>query len=271
MFKSFTAYRYAGPCAGRNVPFEPCGSLQAEASGFVRRDDEFAVVRIERKSVPAEALKRRVDELAAECEQQTGRKPGKKARQELKEQAYDELLPSVLPKRKDVPVLFLPSRGLVLIGSTSSGDTDVVTSLLIGTTDDLALSLLFTATPAVQAMSGWLIEYDPPAEFSIDRFCVLKAADESKSVVRYDKHSLDREDVRDHLREGKGVDALALSYRDRVSFRLTADLQFKSVELLGVTQEGKDMGADDAELFLWRAELGALLDALIAELGGVAQ
>lgn len=273
MFQNFTPYRYSGPVlkAALSLPaFTPCAKSQSESIGFVPHEKHL-IVRIERKAVPAQALKRRVDELAAEVERDTGRKPGKKQRGELKEQAHQELIARAFPKQKDVRVMFLEVQGLLLIGSTSDADLDAITTLLVQTQSELQISLLLTATSPAGQMSGWLNDLDdspPPGDFGIGRSCVLAG---STGKVRYDKHTLDCDNVRDHLTQGKVVEALALSYDDRISFTLTGDLQFKSVELLDVAFEGRTVDDEDAEMFLWRAELSRMLVSLIGEFGGVAQ
>lgn len=276
MFSNFTPYRYSGPAlaASLELPaFVPCTPSQAESIGFVPHETQL-IVRIERKAVPSAALKRRVDELADRIEDETGRKPGKKARGELKEQAFQELLPRAFPKQTDVHVTFLEDQGLLLIGSTSAADTDAITTLLVQNCEGLMLSLLITAQSPAAVMSGWLANLDecaPTEPFSIGRDCVLVGGESSK--VRYTKHTLDCANVREHLTQGKVVESLSLDYADRVSFTLTDGMQFKSVSLLDMAFEGHSADAHPdeqaAELFLWRAELGKLLDGVIDAFGGV--
>lgn len=279
MFSNFTPYRYSGQplAASTELPqFVPCVPSQAESIGFVP-SDKHLIVRIEHKVVPAQALKRRVDELAAQVFEQTARKPSKKALAELKEQAHLELLPRAFPKTKDVHVTFLAdphsgARNLLLIGSTSQGDLDAVTTLLIQNCEGLVIQLLLTAQQPALLLASWLLEGYEGTDFRIGRSCALSNDD---GAVRYDKHTLDTDNVRDHIRAGKAVDALALEYEQRVEFTMTAGLQFKSVSLGDLAFEGQEQHTDnelaaDAELFLWRAELRPLLDAVIDNLGGVA-
>jgi recombination associated protein RdgC len=277
MFSNFTPYRYSGPvlAASLSLPaFAPCLPSQEQSIGFVP-NDKHLIVRIERKTVPKQALDRRVAELAAQIEETTGRKPGKKARAELKEQAFNELLPRAFSKTKDVHLTFLEGMGLLLVGSTSSSDTDLIAPLLCATQDGLAISLLQTRQSPASVMSAWLLDLDDvPHGMGIGRCCVLEATDDSHARVRYDDHALDCENVREHLVQGKIVTSLALEHGERVGFTLTEGLQFKSVELLDVVFEGHERPTDsdlaaDAELFLWRAELPRMLAAVIDEFGGV--
>lgn len=43
---------------------------------------------------------------------------------------------------------------------------------------------------------------EPPHMFNADRETELKAADESKAVVRYARHPLDIDEVRQHIEHG---------------------------------------------------------------------
>jgi recombination associated protein RdgC len=120
-------------------------------------------------------------------------------------------------------------------------------------------------------MSEWLLSHEAPAGFSVDRECELKAADESKSVVRYSRHPLDTEEVRQHIASGKLPTRLAMTWADRVSFVLTEGLQLKKLAFLDVVFEAAstDKGDDfDANAAIATGELRKLLPDLLAALGG---
>lgn len=89
--------------------FVPCGSTQEKSVGWVpprgNEHDEFAPVigghtilklTTEVKSVPSDVLQRKVDEQVAHIEQTTGRKPGKKERREIKEDAAGKYITQMM-------------------------------------------------------------------------------------------------------------------------------------------------------------------------------
>jgi len=121
-------------------------------------------------------------------------------------------------------------------------------------------------------MAAWLMDGVPPASFTVDRECELKSEDEMKSVVRYARHPLDIEEVRQHLTAGKRPTKLALTWRDRVSFLLTDTLSIKKIAFLDIVFEGRDKPskdeAFDADAALATGELSQLLPDLIYGLGG---
>jgi recombination associated protein RdgC len=63
----------------------------------------------EQRLLPGSVVTERVDELAEQIEHQTGRKPGKKARKDLKEQAAHELLPRAFTKTGATRVWMAPA------------------------------------------------------------------------------------------------------------------------------------------------------------------
>jgi recombination associated protein RdgC len=122
-------------------------------------------------------------------------------------------------------------------------------------------------------MSNWLSTQEPPAGFTIDRECELKASDESKSVVRYAKHPLDIEEVRQHIADGKRPTRLAMTWADRVSFELTEGMQLRKIVFLegtegtGAIKDGKEDNFD-ADAAIATGELGQLVPDLLEALGG---
>jgi recombination associated protein RdgC len=88
-------------------------------------------------------------------------------------------------------------------------------------------------------------------------------------VVRYARHPLDTDEVRQYVESGKLPTRLALTWDSRVSFVLTEGLQLKKLAFQDVVFEGagKDDGFD-ADAAIATGELRKLLPDLLAALGG---
>jgi len=294
MFKNLTVYR-VGPSwqptqqeveeALTKGEFVPCGASEALSLGWVPpRGIEHAPLvevidghlhlklQIESRVLPGSVVKERVDEIAAQIEEQTGRKPGKKALKDLKEQATHELLPLCFKKRSSVRIWIAPAQRLLMIDASSPARCEEVVSLLIKALDGLVLHLVQSAETPAACMAAWLTDGVAPEGFSIDRECELKSEDEMKSVVRYARHALDIEEVRQHLAGGKRPTKLAMSYKDRVSFLLTDTLAIKKISFLDLVFEGHDKPEKDeqfdADAVIATGELAELIPALIDGLGG---
>jgi recombination associated protein RdgC len=232
-------------------------------------------VAIETKAVPANVIREKAAEQAKAIEEATGRKPGKKERREIQEDVLVSLLPAAFPKRSDVPVWIDRDRGLVIIGSASTSKVDHVTAALVGLSEDLQLQFLSTTKTPRFAMSQWLMVETPddwPDNFNIGRACELKSDAEDKPTVKFNNHHLMTDEVKQHIREGKMCNALALTWDYKVSFVLTEAMRLKKVQYLdGVMDEsGTSENEDrfDADVALATGLLGELLDDLIYALGG---
>lgn len=265
------------------APFQECGATQEKSSGWVPPRGEAHgllaesvggqwVLRFmtEAKMLPGTVLARKVKEKAAQIEQQTGRKPGKKETKELKDEAKLDLLPMAFTKQGSTWVWIDREARMLVLDTGAQGRADEIVTVLVEALPGLSVALLDTQTSAQAAMAHWLKEQEPPAGFSIDRECELKAADESKAVVRYARHPLDIEEVQAHIQAGKLPTKLAMTWDDRVSFVLTEGLQLKKVAFLDTVFEGQgqDDGGFDADVAIATGELSKLIPDLIEALGG---
>nr|WP_315232044.1 recombination-associated protein RdgC [uncultured Albidiferax sp.] len=225
----------------------------------------------ESKAVPSSVIKRKAEERLAQIEATTGRKPGKKERKEISEDVKLSLLPMAFTKRGAVLVWIDPAAQVLVIDAGSQGRADEVITALVKAIDGFGVLQINTAISPATAMANWLTTQEPPAGFSIDRECELKAADESKSVVKYARHALDIDEVRQHVADGKLPTKLAMTWDDRVSFMLTEGLQIKKVTFLdgvfdGTSQEKED--GFDADAAISTGEMRQMIPDLLLALGG---
>ena len=265
--------------------FAECGITQARSAGWVapRGDEHGALIEaiqgqwllqlmVEQKMVPGAVVKRQVDALAAQVEKQTGRKPGKKQRNELKDQALLDLLPMAFTKRAGVKVWIAPAERLLVIDASSASRADEVLTALSQALPGLSAVLVNTAVSPAACMAEWLVSGEAPAGFTIDRDCELKAADGEKPVVRYARHALDIAEIREHIAAGKQPTRLALTWQGRVSFMLTEGLQVKKITFLDGVFEGGAKGRKDesfdADAAIATGELAPMIGDLIDALGG---
>ncbi|OIQ72129.1 recombination-associated protein RdgC [mine drainage metagenome] len=231
----------------------------------------IARLMVETRVLPASVVNRKAQERGAQIEATTGRKPGKKEMRDLKDELRLELLPMAFTRQSTVLVWIDRAAQMLVIDAASQARADEVVTLLVQALHGLALTLVNTKTSPGAAMAAWLLEQQAPAGFSVDRDCELKAADESKAVVRYARHRLDMEEVQQHVREGKMPTRLAMTCNDRVSFILTEGLQLKKLAFQDVVFEsasGKPDDNFDADVAIATGELRKMLPLVIAALDG---
>jgi recombination associated protein RdgC len=266
--------------------FVDCGPTQPESAGWMepRGEKHGALLEsvggqlvlklcTETRPVPGGVVKVQLNARLEEIEAQTGRRPKGKAAREIKEEIVHKLLPRAFPKRSTTLVWIDLKARLVLIGAASGKKADAVATRLVDLFGGLRLAPLQTELAPATAMSAWLSDKQAPAGFSIDRECELKQPDNEKAVVRYARHTLDIDEVGEHIKQGKLPTQLAMTWNSRVSFVLTETLALKKIKLLDVVLEGNGPadGADggfDADVAITTGELQQLLPDLIAALGG---
>lgn len=264
--------------------FVECGSSQEKSIGWVEPRGEahgpllevvasqwILKLMTETRALPASVVNRKAQERVAQIEASTGRKPGKKETRDLKDDIRLELLPMAFTKQSSTTVWIDREAQLLVTDAGSQARADELITLLVQGLPGLALSLVNTQISPSAAMADWLVSQQSPPGFSVDRESELKAADESKAVVRYARHRLDTDEVRQHIEGGKMPTRLALTWNDRVSCVLTEGLQLKKVAFLDVVFEGASTGKDDgfdADVAIATGELQKALPALLEALGG---
>jgi recombination associated protein RdgC len=271
--------------------FVECGTAQMESAGWVepRGQKHGALVEtiggqtmlklcVERKAVPNSAVKAELEARLDKIEQETGRRPKGKRARELKEEIVHALLPRAFPKRATTQVWLAPKLQLVIVGAASPKKADGIVSQLVELLGGgIVLAPLQTQASPAAAMSEWLSSQQAPAGFSIDRECELKQPDSEKATVKYLRHTLEMDEVGEHIKQGKLPTQLAMTWHGRVSFVLTETLAVKKIKLLDVALEGAGATANpevdgfDADVALTTGELGQMIPDLITALGGELQ
>ena len=126
-------------------------------------------------------------------------------------------------------------------------------------------------------MTQWLLENDGPGPFTIDQDTELRSTSENRATVRYVRHSIETDEVRKHVQNGKQCTRLAMTWADRISFVLTDALDIKRISPLDVLKENQEaLSTADADAFntdfaLMTGELGKMLNDLVDALGGEKQ
>lgn len=300
MFQKFTMYRVANfPASAdalaqylQRAEFVPTAATQDKAVGFAppRGEDHgafveavaghwFARIMIETRTVPGAAIQKRVDEEAARIKEVTGRKPGRKERRSLKEDALLALLPQAFPKRVAVPLWIDPKAGTLVVGATSNDRCDDVITALVRHVPDLAIAGIQTKLTPRTAMASWLSS-DGSREalcelhgLAVERECVLQSADEEKAVIRFTRHSVCTDEVRRHVAEGKLPRRLALEFEGRAAFVLDDCMRVHKLKLLDLAFDGRKDDDDpfDADAAIFAGELSKLIAELIDAMGGEVQ
>lgn len=274
--------------------FVPCGPTQPESIGWVapRGNKSIALAEsvaghlilklcTERRALPASAVKAAVDERVEKHKLETGlERVSARQKKEFKEEVIQDLLPRAFSKKSSTLLWLDPVNKLLTVDAGSLAGADKVVTALVealaevpGALPSIGARPVQTQTTAATSMSHWLATQEAPYNFNVDRDCELKTPDEQKSTVRYSRHTLEIEEVAQHIAAGKLPTQLALTWNGRVSFVLTEHAMIRKLKLLdvvmdGVQEGGKEDDGFDTDAAIFTGELMALIPDLLEALGG---
>jgi recombination associated protein RdgC len=270
--------------AGRAL--QPCNSFEMESHGWVplREGEPYLytlnrhwlfTLGIEQKILPAIVVRQVAAERAVELARKQGHSIGRKQMREIKERVFDELLPRALTRRQTTAAWVDPGGRWFAVDSVAEAKAERLLETLRKSGNEFPARRLDTQLSPAAAMTGWLAKggiFSP--DFTIDQDLELRANDADKATVRYVRHGLTGKDIQAHIASGKTVTRLGMTWKDKISFVLTENLQIKRITLLNVlTQETTQNADDKVEQFdldfaLMTGELSLLLADLVKLLGG---
>ncbi len=227
---------------------------------------------VEEKLLPASIVKRFASDKAKAIEEAEGRRVGRKEMREIQEEMTLELLPRAFVRQRSTFAWIDRSNGWLVIDSASPAKAEEFLEHLRKSVDGVPAKVLKVIQSPSAAMTGWVAGGEAPTGFTLDQDLELRSAE--KATVRYVKHSLEGEEIRQHIEAGKAVTRLAMTWNDRISFVLDDNLQIKRLAFLDILKEQADGQADnederfDIDFTLMSGEVAQLLDDLLAALGG---
>lgn len=286
-FKNLSLLRLPADFALASEPFEEAlaehplrspGPLEMEARGFLspfaREDAALShgshdallfCLGQEARLLPASVLRDAVEARVAEHEAKTGRKPGKRLRNDFREAALGELLPRAFIRRTRVGAYWDAPTRLLAVDSGSDRSAEAVASALRDALGSFPARPLAVEASLSLLMSEWLISGQLPGGFEFGDECELRDPSDQSSVVRCRHHDLGADEIREHARCGKQVTQLGLIFDGRIGFVLDAKLKLRKLAFLDIVADKLDSqdGADpdqivDAEFALMSLELRRL-------------
>ncbi len=263
---------------------QSCNGLDMQSRGWVPpKEDGGPLVQalggqlmislgVEKRLLPATVINQVAKARAAEIEEQQGYKPGRKQMKEIKEAVTDELIPRAFAIRRKTQVWIDPEQGWMVVDAANVSKADEVVEMLIKGLEDFSVAFVKTQTSPSAAMTGWLSGVEVPEAFTVDQDCELRGRGDGGATVRYVRHALEEEEVAKHIKSGKEVTRLAMTWNDKLSFVLHDNLQLKRITPLDLIKEQAKLSEQedtfDTDFAIMSGELRQLLPALIEALGG---
>lgn len=219
--------------------------------------------------LPASVIKAALRDRLHEYKCRMGRNPGKKVRNQLKDEVTEHLMLTAFEREQVVRALILWDRNLVLMDSASTKACDMMDDLL----GRCGLELQpYTSSGIRGILTGWAREMGGhvPYPFAMgNQFHLTNPADRSVSI-RAASHCLD-ESLVAHIEDGMQVEAAELIYDERIRFRLDSNAVLRGInfdikpQMQGIEAPDDRMAELDAQMCLYAGEFRELIAALTNE------
>lgn len=273
----------------KNKPFAPCRPTDALSYGWTRTvitkdegsdSDLLAMpikncivmrVTIEKKAVPGSVLKQQIALDIKEYTNKSGYPPSKEEMKLLKDEAKRKLLPRAFPKRNDTLIWVDTSVNRLYMDTSSTSTADLVLMLLKETWKEVpVVQWLRPKISLSSLMNDWVLE-DTPDFLDVDDMCEVVLPDTGKPSIKYNRHNLDHDEIKNYIRDGHLVASLGLTYDDQLSFVLTDKFVLKSLkdlELKNNESEGEEL-MFSASFLLVNSAISGAIDTIIEAAGGI--
>lgn len=261
---------------------QKCMQMEMKSRGWVVPRDEkenfvhaygqqfMIALGIEKKLLPASVVNQHAKTRIADIEQIQGYKPGKKQIRDIKEAALIELMPRAFVQRHKTYAWIDTIKNRLIIDTANANKADEFVEVLIKSIHGLTLEPLETQISPSSAMTRWLSGDDLSSIFTIDRDCELQGMNDEKATIRYTRHVLETEETVRHIRAGKQVIKLAMTWNGKVSFVLHDNLQLRRITPLDILKESAESDEElfDSDFAIMTGELSQLITDVIDALGG---
>ncbi|QLB13433.1 recombination associated protein RdgC [Bisgaardia hudsonensis] len=266
--------------------FVPCQQSEMSKFGWINplRESELLhfsvakqillVAQKEDKILPAQVIKRELEQRINELEEKENRKLKKIEKQALKDDVISVLLPRAFSKSQQTAMWIDTEQQLIYIDAASAKRAEDCLALLRKSLGSLPVVPLMFANEPITVMSDWIANDNAPQWLIIGEEAELKGSNDA-AVIRCKKQDLEAEEVLSLLNAGKYVSQLALEWEENLTFLLNEDCTLKRLKFADEIREKNDdiLKEDyaqrfDADFILMTATLSKLTENLLDDFGG---
>lgn len=271
--------------------FRSCGSHEASTLGWVsplgRRSEKLAheiagwmmiCARQEERLLPAAVVTESLEEKIAAIESEEGRRVARRERTELRDDIIHQLMPKAFVRTTRTFAMIDRQQGWILVDVPGSNKAEAIVSLLRETLGSLQARPIEVEISPTQVMTDWLQQPTKYPDFVLMDSCELRDMDEEGGTIRCRGQDLASDEIQAHLAAGKQVSKLAVTWDERLSFVLEADLAIKRIKFLDIIQEAvadvqseDEIAQFDLSFSLMGLEFRRLIPRLLDLFGGLSK
>jgi recombination associated protein RdgC len=272
-----------------NNAFKPCKEMDLQSIGWdmplgkkseslVHETNGFVMIcqKTQEKLLPASVINELLAEKLEEIEQQEGRKPAKKEKDQLKDELILTLVPRAFSRSRRLFAYFDLKQNYFIVDSTSAKKAEDLISLVRESLGSFPVKPLAVKKPIGLILTSW-IQSQAPEGIEIGNEAELKDTGEEGGVVKAKGVDLTDSEIQNHIENGKNVSQLALEWKERINCLISDDLVIKRVKFTDMVQE-EDSGVVhedfasqfDADFAIMSGEFSQFIPWLVEEFGGLA-
>lgn len=232
--------------------------------------------RKEERVLPNAVVRDILDEKVAEIEDTESRTVRRKEKNELKDEIFTDLLPRAFTRSNRTYAYIDTEQDWMIVDSVSAIKAEEILSLMRDSLGSFEAKPFEVNQAPSAILTSWL-NAQTADQFDVQDECELRDLGEEGGIVRLRRHGLSGTEIEAHLKAGKIVVKLAVSWNDRIACVLCEDVSVKRLKLLDVIQEqAADIEADtvaerfDADFSLMSLEMRNFITHLVVVYGGLA-
>lgn len=268
--------------------FHPCQPLEMNSRGWVEAVPGghslvhavagcFLIrLQVESKILPPSVVRDFVNERVAEIEQNEMRTVRRRERQQITEEVTFDLMPRAFTRTASTQILIDTVNHWLVVDASSWSKAEEATEFLRETLGSLPIAPPATIESPQATMTQWLLG-EQPADIEVGDTAVLEDPTTEGGLVTLKRQDLFSPESLAHLKVGKRVRRLAVTWANRIECVLDADyairgFRFTDTAMAPVDATEYDTAAErmSAEMALMVGELRAFLPALMRLWGGEA-
>lgn len=223
--------------------FTPISQMQESAFGWVPsfKDSSlfceqvsgrlFFTAQIQDKILPASVVNDHLLEKLDAIEHEEGRRPGRKEREQLKEDIRAQLLPKAFHKTRRVSAWIDPARGWLVINASSDKSADDFTAQLREALGTLQVVPFAKSASGSEILTQWFL--DPatrPEETELEAELELTMVQDPSVKARFKNLDLASPEIQQAIDSGMRIRQMAMVLTEQCQFVINEKLQLKRLK-----------------------------------------
>jgi len=257
--------------------FQPCNDFDTSSQGWIspfNQEEQLVYsinhcllikLRYQEKILPASVIRDFVNEKVADIEAEEDRKVRSREKNEIKEQIIHQLLPRAFPRNNELLAYIDVAKGWFVVDTPNRKKAEDFASFLRYTLGTFPVVPPKFNQDVSVIMTSWLKEQTAPAYFELGEDCKLIAS-EGEAIICKQINLLSSE-IQAHLKTGKIVQNVALTWQNRIAFVLNEDFTIKRLKFLDIVEEDNEIAQDEHDFSIMALELAQFMPKLFELFG----